>query len=297
MSKSYEVLTEEQVEHFLTRGHVVLHDCFSRATAKAWTDEAFVRLGYDPNDPSTWQQTYIHMPSHKRADVKEFAPKVWGAVCDLLGGEDRVAKPYTFSDAFIVNLGKDADRPWEPPSPRAKGWHKDGDFFRHFLDSPEQGLLTIVVWTDIQPRGGGTFIACDSVPVVARFLAEHPEGVLPGRGGGFDFQALIAQCRDFVEVVEPAGTVVLIHPYVLHAASQNHLGIPRIITNPPVQLRAPMNFNRPDPADFSPVELAVLRGLGVERLDFRPTAPRERVVPEQKMLEEEKARLAAVGQS
>ncbi len=301
MPRRYKALTDEQVEQFLARGHVVLRDCFSAETAKEWTDQAFVRLGYDPDDPSTWEQVYIHMPAHRRVDVREFAPKVWDAACDLLGGEERVQQPYTFGDSFIVNLGQGADRPWEPPSPRVPGWHKDGDFFRHFLDSPEQGLLTIVVWTDIQPRGGGTFIACDSVPVLARFLAAHPEGVLPGRGGGFDFPALVAECRDFAEVSEPAGTVVLIHPYVLHTVSQNVLGIPRIITNPPVKLREPMDFNRPDPADFSPVERAVLRGLGVERLDFRPAGPQEAVVPERvarqrKMLEEERARLAAAGQ-
>ena len=56
------------------------------------------------------------------------------------------------------------------------GWHKDGDFFRHFLDSPEQGLLTFVLWSDIEPRGGGTFVAADSVPVVARTLAAAPGG-------------------------------------------------------------------------------------------------------------------------
>ena len=45
------------------------------------------------------------------------------------------------------------------------------------------------------------------------------------------------------------------------------------------------------------MELAVLRGLGKDRLDFKPTAPRERLVPERvqrqkKMLEEQKKRLA-----
>ena len=41
-----------------------------------------------------------------------------------------------------------------------------------------------------------------------------------------------------------------------------------------------MNFNRPDAQDFSLVERAVLRGLGVDRLDFSPAAPRETLVPE-----------------
>jgi hypothetical protein len=295
MSGRYRVLTDEQVEHFLARGHVVLHDCFSREAAAELTDRAWVRLGYDPADPATWEQAVIHMPTHERFDVREFAPKVWDAVCDLLGGEERVKAPYTWGDGFIVNLREGADRPWAPPSPEVGGWHKDGDFFRHFLDSPEQGLLTLVVWSDIAPRGGGTFVAADSVPVVARYLAAHPEGVLPTE---FPTRALIAECRDFVETTGRVGDVFLLHPYVLHAKSQNHLGVPRLITNPPVHLAAPMEFDRPDPADYSPVERAVLRGLGVERLAFRPTAPREPVVPERvarqrRMLEEEKARLVA----
>jgi hypothetical protein len=127
------------------------------------------------------------------------------------------------------------------------------------------------------PRGGGTFVAADSVPVVARFLAGHPEGVLPG---DFDYADLIGQCRDFVELTGAAGDVVLLHPYMLHATSQNVLGVARIITNPPLALREPMNFNRPDPGDFSLVERAVLRGLGAGRLDFAPAAPREDVLPE-----------------
>ena len=60
-----------------------------------------------------------------------------------------------------------------------------------------------------------------------------------------------------------------------------------------------MNFNRANPADFSPVEQSVLRGLGLERLDFRITGERERIVPErvrrqQKMLKEQKKRMETV---
>jgi hypothetical protein len=96
------------------------------------------------------------------------------------------------------------------------------------------------------PKGGGTFVAADSVPVVARFLAGHPEGVLPGE---FDYAGLIGQCRDFVEMTGQAGDVVLLH-------------------------------------------------LGVDRLDFVPTAPRESVVPDRVRRQRaravaENARLAA----
>jgi len=199
---------------------------------------------------------------------------------------------------MIVNLRKGADQPWQPPSASVGGWHKDGDFFRHFLDSPEQGLLTIVIWSDIEPQGGGTFAAGDSVAPVARLLAAHPEGVLPSGAPGASFGSLINQCQDFVELTGKIGDVVLIHPFLLHASSQNHSGKARFITNPPISLKEPMQFDRADPADFSPVERAVLLGLDVDCLDFQPAAPRERIVSEgmkrkQKMLEEEQARLAA----
>jgi hypothetical protein len=293
----FSTLSEAQIAHFLAHGHVVIPDCFPRAFAEDWTAEAFRRLGYDPHDPATWQQEVVHMPASQRVPMPEIAPKAWQAACQLLGGESRVS-PCTWGDSMIVNLCKGADQPWQPPSAAVGGWHKDGDFFRHFLDSPEQGLLTIVIWSDIAPQGGGTFAAGDSVAPVARLLAKHPEGVLPNGAPEASFGSLIHQCQEFVELTGQIGDVVLIHPYLLHASSQNHSGKARFITNPPVSLKEPMQFNRADPADFSPVELAILQGLGVERLDFQPTAPRERIVSEgmkrkQKMLEEEQARLAA----
>jgi hypothetical protein len=293
---SRRVLSEEQTAHFIERGYVVLHDCFSRDWAQELTDKAFIRLGYDRNDPATWAGPgRIHMPTIELFDIKDVAPLAWQAACELVGGEERVRQPYHWSDAFIVNFHEGIDQPWQGPSAQSKGWHKDGDFFRHFLDSPEQGLLTLVLWSDIEPRGGGTFVATDSVPVVAQRLAEHPEGLLPGE---LNCREMINQCHDFLEMTGRCGDVVLLHPFILHTSSQNHLGIPRFLTNPPIALNEPMNFQRANPADFSPVERAVLHGLGVEKLDFQPAAQRERFVPErakrqQKVLLEEKARLEA----
>jgi hypothetical protein len=281
-------LTAEQAEHFLHRGFVTVRGAFDAASARRWLDDAWIRLGYDRDDPESWAEKRIHLAARSHVDARAFAPAAWGAAVELAGGEERVVLPWRWGDGFIANLGVGDDRPWRPPSPAAGGWHKDGDFFRHFLDSPEQGLLTLVLWTDMRPMGGGTFVAADSVPVVARFLAEHPEGVLPR---DFGYAELIGQCRDFVEMTGEAGDVVLLHPYTLHATSQNVLGAARIITNPPLALREPMNFHRPDASDFSLVERAVLEGLGVDRLDFVPAAPRERVEPGR--VRKQRARAAA----
>jgi ectoine hydroxylase-related dioxygenase (phytanoyl-CoA dioxygenase family) len=179
---------------------------------------------------------------------------------------------FLWSDSFIVNFHRGADQPWQPPSPNVKGWHKDGSYFKHFLDSREQALLPIVMWSDMLHQGGGTFIAPDSVRVMARYLAEHPEGVSPK---DFNFQELISQCTRFEEVTGNAGDVAILHPFMLHASSQNTIRQPRFMTNPPVVLKEPMKLNRESPEDFSLLERATLHYLGLERLDFQPTAPRE----------------------
>jgi hypothetical protein len=98
------------------------------------------------------------------------------------------------------------------------------------------------------------------------------EGVHPN---DFDFPAMINQCAHFEELTGRAGDFVILHPFMLHASSQNVIGQPRFMSNPPIVLKEPMNLNRDHPADFSLLERATLHYLGLERLDFQPTAPRE----------------------
>ena len=286
-------LSQDQIDHFLTKGYLIVEKCFSENFAEDWKKLALRRLGYDPRVPETWQEERIHLPSISRVEISEVSPKAWGAICGLLGGEERIADNPTWGDSFIINFSLGADRLWQAPSAEVSGWHKDGDFFRHFLDSPEQGLLTIVIWSDIFPQSGGTFVAPDSVQHIARFLLDNPQGLLPDVG----FGQHIGKCRKFLELTGKTGDVVLLHPYLLHPASRNPSGRPRFITNPPVALKEPMNFDRNDPSDYSSVELAVLRALGVNHLEFETTAPRERIVPErvrrqQKMLEEQQKQLS-----
>jgi hypothetical protein len=49
-------------------------------------------------------------------------------------------------------------------------WHNDGDFFVHFLDSPEQALLVIPLWSDIESKGGGTAVCGDGIKYIAKHL-------------------------------------------------------------------------------------------------------------------------------
>ncbi|KZW01093.1 hypothetical protein EXIGLDRAFT_830282 [Exidia glandulosa HHB12029] len=306
------VLTPEQIAHFIEFGYVKIPQAFSAEKAQTWMQGMWERLGFDPLDKSTWTVERTHMPDHKRERVEEFAPKAWKAICELLGGEDRIdPESATWNDQFIVNLGS---HEWEGPDKRIEpqnldNWHLDGDFFVHFLDSPEQALLVIPIFSEIQPRGGGTFICPDGLVLNAQYLSQHPEGVLP-TGLSFtpsteehnpsaqrwEHLVEVKRCKHFVEVTGSPGDVYLLHPLMLHSASKNHLRIPRIITNPPVALKQPFCFDREDEREYSIVERTTLRALGVERFPFDITGERRRIVPErvkrqERMREEELKRL------
>ncbi|KAH8114326.1 hypothetical protein DFH11DRAFT_1726837 [Phellopilus nigrolimitatus] len=315
MTKQYEQLSQEDVNFFLKNGYVVIKSAFTQEKVDEWTKSVWVRLGMDPNNKSTWTKERIHMPVHRRESVQTFAPKAWAAMKDLLGEERIDSASGTWGDGFIVNLGtpelEGEDKHVDPAD--LDNWHVDGDFFVHYLDSPEQALLVIPVYAPIVPRGGGTIISPDGIPLIARYLAAHPEGVLPtglsftpststyekkeDDPGFWSHLKEIRQCKDFVEITGDPGDVVLMHPLMLHTASKNHIRNPRIITNPPVSLKEPFNFNRENPEEYSLVERKTLKEIGVDRLDFRITTERRKIIParmvaQNKLLEEEKKRLA-----
>ena len=62
---------------------------------------------------------------------------------------------------------------------------------------------------------------------------------------------VVKESHEFHEMTGNIGDVILLHPLMLHSASINSLRIPRIITNPPVSLNAPFNFDREDPRYFT----------------------------------------------
>ncbi|KDQ06571.1 hypothetical protein BOTBODRAFT_121296 [Botryobasidium botryosum FD-172 SS1] len=281
--KEYKYLSAQQREHFLEHGWVRIPNAIPKEHVELFSSNVWIRLGYDPEDKSTWKQEKVHMPRHRQIPTKDFAPIAWGAMCELLGGEDRVAThidiAYTSGDSLICNFGSEY---WENHdiSPRDfDNWHVDGDWFTHFLDSPEQGLVVIQLYNDIIPRAGPTWIVEDGLSYVCKWLHDHPHGDDtkslcrdPETGVPVDE---IKACERFVELTGNAGDVFLCHPFMPHSASKNHLRIPRFITNPPVSLKEPFNYNRTNPEDYSLVELKTLQSLGVSSLpDWKITGER-----------------------
>lgn len=170
-SDSDQVLSQEDVDHFLQHGWVKLTNCFTKADSDRICSSVWTRLGMSPDDKTTWHTERINMPSHSTYSAAEFAPKAWTAICELLGGEERIAGfNRTWNDGLIVNLGTPEGEGKKVEGYDLKGWHVDGDFFVHFLDSPEQGLLVIPLFTEIKKDGGGTMICPDAIPFIAKHL-------------------------------------------------------------------------------------------------------------------------------
>jgi len=106
--------------------------------------------------------------------------------------------------------------------------------------------------------------------------------------------------ESFHEMTGEVGDVVFMHPFMLRTftilraslsklisdfdtdtASKNLLRRARVITNPPVSLKEPFRFNRPNKDEYSLVELKTLRDLGMpDGLgDWKITGPRKEWIP------------------
>ncbi|HZG88156.1 phytanoyl-CoA dioxygenase family protein [Paenibacillus sp.] len=289
-------LSEAQVEQFMEKGWVKLEQAYSveaALAAKAYVWSQVEKRGVRRDDPSTWTQPILRM--NENYDTPEFracqTERLRGAIEDLIG-----AGQWAFRDRPIywgwwpVNFHLGADKPWDVPT---EAWHIDGIHHPQYIDSPEQGLLLLCLFSDIRERGGGTLVVEGSHRIVARILRDHPEGLavkdvnelakrhpylaeLTGRAPLPDGASRIERFmnRDTVDetgvrlrVVETTGgpgDVIIGHPFLFHAASQNHSGIPRFMCNNQAPLKEKIKLRRQAGDTHTPLERSILRAIGAE---------------------------------
>ena len=270
-------LSPDQIDAFREWGVVRLTGCFSRELAARWVAGAFERLArdparwmlgapseddlraagaLDPTAPATWRLSRVTIRGDREYAMAEHFPAVWGALCDLLGGPGRIRTRF-WTDYSIVSL--DAS-PWRTrprwlrelrlrfrppptrPEPASPSWHIDDPPRQGRLRGHRNGMVVIALLTDVAPLGGGTALALDSGPRVARALRDHPEGLDlsdPAVTG-----PLGAACSRWAEVTGEVGDVLLLHPFTLHASTTNHREA-RVIANPNIALADPMDLDRP----------------------------------------------------
>ena len=60
----YKYLTPEQREHFLQHGWIKIPKAVKEEYLKAFTENVWIRLGYDPDDKSTWTKEKVRCRAH-----------------------------------------------------------------------------------------------------------------------------------------------------------------------------------------------------------------------------------------
>ena len=324
-------LSESDARHFVEHGWVVVKGAVPRRIAEevvacawreleergikkddpeTWKEEPYIRTGCPPNihimasrgDKEAARQkleirTRYGLPPESPF-LQDVAPRALGAQVDCVGGWERVDAPEQIAlpDSLAVNLCSDDSKLGEEGwrSAVAPGWHKDGWHYRHFLDSPQQGLLLGYIFSDLLPESGGTQMCVDSIGVVARFLARYPEGIHPDTVFSYIKPYMVKECSRFMELTGEAGDLAIMHPYMVHRVAGNDSGRARFGQFPSIKLSQPMRFRREDRGDYSLAELVVLKELGqLTHLDFSEEAdyakyPREDITPPPSRTDEEK---------
>ncbi|MBZ4422799.1 phytanoyl-CoA dioxygenase family protein [Myxococcus sp. RHSTA-1-4] len=248
------VLSPDQLDSFIERGFCVLEGAFTSSQAAAARERVWERMeakrGIRREDPATWPPAY-DIEEHLDAPevLATFTDRLAAAVEELLGpGRWRGDRRWGF---WPVNFHFGAHEPYRIPD---FSWHVDGNWFRHTLDCPRQGLLVIGLFSDIAPRHGGTIISQGSHRRTARVLARHPEGLTHLEL----FERVLAEpIGDFLELTGAAGDVVLGHPFLFHTRGYKHGGPPRFISNTEAGLKEPLVLERENPADYSVLERSI----------------------------------------
>ncbi|MFF0493201.1 phytanoyl-CoA dioxygenase family protein [Nocardia sp. NPDC004068] len=257
------MLTDAQIEGFITDGFVRIEQAFPRATADAGRAILWRATGRDPDDPRTWTEPVIRLGEHGEEPFRAAAtaPALVEAFDQLVGAGRWLPR---------ISLGT---FPIRFPSERSAGddgWHVDaslpGEDYTDFLTwrvnvrSEGRALLMLFLFSDVSAADAPTRIRVGSHTRLSGVLAPHGAAGLPI--GGPEMQAAYADTADLPEVAATgrAGDVYLCHPFLVHAAQRHRGDRPKFMAQPPLLPREPCVLDRPDGA-YSPVEQAIRRGL------------------------------------
>jgi hypothetical protein len=251
----------EAAEAFIRDGFLRIDDAFPQSLAAEvraiiWRDTACTE------DPASWKAPVIRLGEYMQEPFIKAAntPKLHQAF-DLLVGPGRWAPR--------VSLGSFPVRFPHEEAPQDDGWHVDASFpgpnpndyfsWRINVHSKGRALLMLFLFSDVSEQDAPTRLRVGSHQDVARILEPFGEE-------GLAFMKLAHRldatdhCPE-AQATGPAGTVYLCHPFLVHAAQAHQGQVPRIMAQPPLFPKDPVNIERPD-ADCSPVELAIRRALG-----------------------------------
>ncbi|MFG1797609.1 phytanoyl-CoA dioxygenase family protein [Nocardia sp. NPDC049149] len=254
------MLSDAQIDSFVTDGFVKVAEAFSPETAAEGREILWRATGCDPDDRSTWTTPVVRLGDFADAPFARAvtSPALIEAFDQLVGAGRWL--PRNSLGTFPIRFPVRAE-------PGDDGWHLDvsfpgadpADYFtwRVNLWSKGRALLMLFLFSDVGADDAPTRIRVGSHRRIPALLA--PFGADGAELGQFGYGQATADLPE-ASATGRAGDVYLCHPFLVHAAQRHRGKDPRFLAQPPLLLRAPCVLDRADGA-YSPVERAIRLGL------------------------------------
>ncbi len=253
-------LDELQIQHFITNGFLRLDAAFPKSLAEQGRRILWSDTGCDPTNPATWTAPVVRLDDYPQEPFRKAVnmPLLHKAFDQLVGPGRWL--PRTSIGTFPIRFPSAVD-------PGDAGWHADASFEgedgsrRLNVVSRGRALLMLFLFSDVGESDAPTRIRVGSHLDVPRLLA-------PFGDAGLSFLELaelldVTADRPVTLAVGEAGTVYLCHPFLIHGAQPHRGSSPRFLAQPPLLPSAPLQLSRRD-EDYSPVEVAIRLGLGID---------------------------------
>lgn len=270
------VLTDAQLESFVSDGFIHLPGAFPGELAEEARALLWRQLAMDPDDPATWTREVVRLGV--RDDdvfIRAANTPVLHAAYDQLAGEGRW-QPLTQVGTFPVRFPV-SKRPEETED---YGWHIDASFlaedadadrdwsgeldvippdydkiFRYNVWSRGRALLLLFLFSDTGEEDAPTLIRAGSHLDVPPLLEPY------GAEGTYLEAGEVGRSRPLKSATGKAGDAYLCHPFLVHTPVANTGTSPRFMAQPNLLPVGQLELDRPD-GRYTPVEQAVRRGLG-----------------------------------
>ena len=277
------MLSEEDLERFITAGYVKLEKVFDERLAREARSILWKDTGCDPQDRSTWTKPVIRLGGYAHEPFRRAASMpVLHEAFDQLVGKGRWQR--------LEGLGTFPVRFPSDEEPGDTGWHAEASFYgadgsmRLNVRSQGRALLLLFLFSDVGINDAPTRILEGShfdVPAILEPAGEN----------GLSFievaQKLTSRTlnRSTVYATGKAGTVFLCHPFLVHAAQPHRGERPRFMAQPPLLPAEPIQLVR-DKGDYSPVEQAIRAALDQNDREIPSSRPLNSASPRNRPMAE-----------
>ena len=201
--------------------------------------------------------------------MADFCPRLWGAIIDLIG-DGRLSTRRHIGDKWILQFPRDRSLSSMAlqsitgmrENTATKGfsdvyWHIDRPGLDSTIDYRIDALTLLIYWSDVEKDDGATLYSPGSLDGVLDAFEREPEGT-DTFSNEFGLRAVCADdVRPFTG--EP-GDVVITHALSMHSASFNQTGALRILENPSIDVKVPLDYSSTNRSP-SPAEQCIIRRL------------------------------------